>query len=516
MRTPRPTHFDRRRALGVGALALVLGLLAGMALLPGAAHAGSYVVVQCHAQHNLGAPDAVFTRTSDHYVSSAGCAAGQPGLTIRNDAEVTKGGRYGAWSWYPPAGAVFTQVAAQSHIAHDAGHKAYFTITDNAGNVQHRWPREGVFESVDWAAGAHSLIFSSFLACAMPANDSCGRSGSAHNNMRNLWFTLRDLVNPALGLGGELLEAGPRRGTQVLGVGSTDVGGGVWRWRVLVNGAQAAGAEQPCDVIPGGAARRFVPCPQAVLRQFTLNTETPPFRNGSNEIRVCVSDVGWPANETCESRTIQVDNACPSSGASPADGLTAEFARGRARAVVPSNRRARISGRVRGAGGGAKVCVFSRAVEGAGPERLEAVIRAGERGSFAHLLRRGPSRELRLVHRHGTRAVETELRVAVRARPRLKVGPRSHLSNGQVARFRGKLPGPRAGRRVVVLQASVGGRWQAFKTARTGPDGRFAASYRFRETTGRRLYRFRAVVREQAGYPYLKGASPIRRVVVSG
>ena len=67
-----------------------------------------------------------------------------------------------------------------------------------------------------------------------------------------------------------------------------------------------------------------------------------------------------------------------------------------------------------------------------------------------------------------------------------------------------------------MLQARVGGRWQAFESARSGPEGRFAARYRFRETTGRRLYRFRAVVREQAGYPYLKGASPVRRVVVSG
>jgi hypothetical protein len=68
----------------------------------------------------------------------------------------------------------------------------------------------------------------------------------------------------------------------------------------------------------------------------------------------------------------------------------------------------------------------------------------------------------------------------------------------------------------VVLQARVGRRWQAFKSARTGTEGRFRARYRFRDTTGRRLYRFRAIVRAQAGYPYLAGASPVRRVLVRG
>ena len=108
---------------------------------------------------------------------AAGCASGGPGLTIRNEAEVTKPGRYASWSWYPPAGTVFTQVAAQSHIAHDAGHRAYYAITDNAGNVQQRWPREGGLRLRGLGRGAHAVVFASFLACAVPANSSCGPLG---------------------------------------------------------------------------------------------------------------------------------------------------------------------------------------------------------------------------------------------------------------------------------------------------------------------------------------------------
>ena len=206
---------------------------------------------------------------------------------------------------------------------------------------------------------------------------------------------------------------------------------------------------------------------------------------------------------------MQVDNPCRSSGTA-ASGLEAAFAGGAAAAELASNRRARIAGRARGAGTGATVCVFATPSRPGAEEYLEGEARTGPGGRFAYLVRRGPSRRLRLVHRHGGHVVEAELGLGVRARPRLKVGPRSRLRNGDVARFRGKLPGPYAGGRVVVLQARLGKRWLAFKSARTTPDGRFRADYRFRETTARRLYRFRAVVREQAGYP-VPAAAPRRR-----
>jgi hypothetical protein len=288
----------------------------------------------------------------------------------------------------------------------------------------------------------------------------------------------------------------------------------VWRWRLLVNGSALASAEQPCDIIPGGAARSFKPCPGSATHSFALDTEAAPFRQGSNDVRLCVTDVGWPANEACLIRTVVVDNSCGSSGSSAARALEAGFVSGGAETTVRSDRRATVRGRVEGGGDAASVCVFATISGDGEAESLEGHARADGSGRFTHVLPRGPSRRLRLVYRHGSELVERELTLRVRARPRLKLGPRSRLQNGQVARFRGKLPGPRATGRVVVLQARLGRRWQAFKSARSGIDGRFRARYRFRETTERRLYRFRAVVREQAGYPYLKGASPVRRVVV--
>lgn len=511
----RSDHRHARRLLVIAGVALALAMAAMLLLAPGAARAGTYVAVQCDAQHNVGSSNAVFTRTSDHYTPGTACAGAGGGKLIRHHSDVTKPGRWGAWSWYPPAGTVFTQITSQSHVAHDAGHKGNYTIIDGSGQVHYRWPREGTYDAVDWAAGVEATAFSAWLACHGGPDGNCGSSANAHNHVRRLWFTFRDSSSPVLSLAGELFEAGPRRGPQSFQVSASDVGGGVWRWRVSVNGVPADSAEQPCDIIPGGAARSFVPCPGSASQSFALETDSAPFRQGSNEVRVCVTDVGWPANESCLTRTVQVDNGCPSSGEGASRSLDAGFGSG-TEAKVASNRRATVRGRLTGAGAGARICVFATPSRPGAEEYLEGRSVADDGGRFTYVAARGPSRGLRIVHRHRSRSIERELVLRVRARPRLKVGPRSHLRNGQVARFRGKLPGPWAERRVVVLQARLGTRWQAFKTARTGTQGRFTARYRFRETTARRLYRFRAVVREQAGYPYLKGASPVRRVVVSG
>jgi hypothetical protein len=510
----RPATKVRRAAL---IAALALGLIALLALAR-PARAGTYVAVQCHPDYDLAAANAVFSRTSDHYVPASACAGSGQGLQITNNADATKDGRYGAWSWYPPAGTEFTHITSEAQVSHDSGHKGLVTIIDAAGNVHWRWPAEGSWQPVEWSAGSSAVAYTAWLQC-YGAGGNCGRSGVAHSRVRRLWFTLADRSAPTLSLGGSLFEPGPRRGPQGAQLAATDAGGGVWRWRLLVNGSSAASAEAGCDIVPGGPARRFAPCPPSATHAFALDTEAAPFRHGANAVTACVSDVGWPANEVCHTRQVSVDNACRSSGNAAPTAIEASFANGRSVATAPSNRRLAIRGALSGRGDAhlsdASVCVFAEPVTGGG-ERHEGTARTDDAGRFRYSPPRGPSRRLRLVHRHGSEQVERTLTLRVRARPRLKVGPRSRLRNGQVAHFRGKLPGPAASGRVVVLQARVGGRWQAFESARSGPEGRFVARYRFRETTGHRLYRFRAVVREQAGYPYLKGASPVRRVVVSG
>ena len=113
-----------------------------------------------------------------------------------------------------------------------------------------------------------------------------------------------------------------------------------------------------------------------------------------------------------------------------------------------------------------------------------------------------------VIARHGL-----ELRSVVR--PSLGVSPRAGLKIGDRLRFAGALPQPACTERLVKIQARLGKRrWQAFRTDRTGRDCKFAARYRLRGTRDARRYRFRALVPQQAGYPFERGRSQVAKVKV--
>ncbi len=68
----------------------------------------------------------------------------------------------------------------------------------------------------------------------------------------------------------------------------------------------------------------------------------------------------------------------------------------------------------------------------------------------------------------------------------------------------------------MALQARVGRKWRTFKQVQTRDGGRFRGKYRFTQTVGRVRYIFRALVKNQSGYPYDPGASRKRKLVVRG
>jgi hypothetical protein len=57
-------------------------------------------------------------------------------------------------------------------------------------------------------------------------------------------------------------------------------------------------------------------------------------------------------------------------------------------------------------------------------------------------------------------------------------------------------------------------RWITVDTRRTGPKGRFRAAYRFTSTRSTTVYRFRALVRGENGYPFVTAHSGTVRVTV--
>ena len=74
---------------------------------------------------DLAAANALFSRTSDHYVPAAACAGPARACRSQTSSDTTKDGRYGAWSWYPPTSTEFTHITSEAHVSHDSVTRAW-------------------------------------------------------------------------------------------------------------------------------------------------------------------------------------------------------------------------------------------------------------------------------------------------------------------------------------------------------------------------------------------------------
>jgi hypothetical protein len=97
-----------------------------------------------------------------------------------------------------------------------------------------------------------------------------------------------------------------------------------------------------------------------------------------------------------------------------------------------------------------------------------------------------------------------------------RVGPK-RVRNKHAVLFAGRLtagPMPRKGK-LVNLQVVVDGRWHTFATVRSTKSGKFKFRYRFKRTFTRVTYRFRALSRYEAAYPFVAGHSKTVHVRVN-
>jgi hypothetical protein len=345
--------------------------------------------------------------------------------------------------------------------------------------------------------------FTARLSCRRVSG--CGAGRRARIRIKRIALAVRDGAKPTIAVGGAALRPGSKRGVQPIAAAARDVGGGIHRLLVQVNGLPVTAYNARCRQANGWALR-VRPCPPGVRKIFRLETTEAPFHQGSNVIRLCSSDYasGTTANRACATRRINVDNLCPISPTG--DG---------------GQRSVSVHGRVLSANGspvtGARVCLATRVPTAGERERVAAAPTTGADGRFTAALPTGPSRDVRVAYWWSrTHVAERRLRLTMPAHPRLKVRPHHPLRNGDAARFAVKLQRPAAGRRWVRIQARSGHRWVQVRNGRTNAKGIFRARYRFHATTGRRRYRFRAVVPSQRGYPYERGHSRVRRVTVVG
>lgn len=294
-----------------------------------------------------------------------------------------------------------------------------------------------------------------------------------------------------------------------------------------MNGATAPGngrdLTSQCVLSTGpiaGAPVKLAPCPSPATYLTTMHTGAEPWQQGANLLEVCAID--YAGNENCASRIVQVDNSCPGSGGVRARRLDAGIAKRRAvrsRAWLSSGQRPVVRGQLDDAEGDpvgdATVCVYQRVMLPDASWELVATPRTQSSGRFATYIGRGPSRELRFVYRYNNRFERDAAALRSIVRPTFRLQPRV-VRNGNSVRFSGRLPGPRHDRRVVVIQARGGKKWITFKAPRTNNAGFFRARYRFTRTSGTQRYVFRVLVKWQRGYPYERGRSFKRTVLVKG
>lgn len=352
---------------------------------------------------------------------------------------------------------------------------------------------------------------------------TCAPGGSVY--ARYLAATEVDPIAPQLAAPqGSLFDGAIARGRQSLSGEATDGGGGVSEIDVLVNGQVAGRPSTPhCNVaqvanpsIVGTVAASPTPCPASLRSSWTLDTSAPPFQNGLNSVQVCASDfstLGEPNSSCSAPRQVNVDNSCAESPVSGGETLSAKFAGPHDEEItVPFDHSAKVvGGLANGAGdaiSGATICVQMQTQGSAQGLVPVATTTTDARGHFTYKVPPGPNREVLVGYRHDTFQLERSVRYHAHARPTLQITP-SMIGNGSRALISGKVPGPSAAGRVVVLQASAlhSSRWFTFHRATADRRGVFSSHYRFDETTRTTTYRIRAVVPRQHGYPWAAGHS---------
>jgi hypothetical protein len=530
-----------RARKGVVSLPVVcasLAVIAGALILGGgSARGGMYKVAQCHPGFGVGQGAAAFHRTSGAFRGTAACGSRGKGLEVEHMGGRSQRGRFGRWRIQAPAGTVLERIRARASARAAGGYHPSLVVERFDGSAAVIPGITGGVEAVSWEGVGRAVA--ARLACARTSG-RCGRSTNAFVGVKRMLLTLRDHVDPSIrALTGSMLASGTQRGTRIVRVQAGDVGSGVRRLLLLVNGnpvsARDLAGTGDC-ALRGEIATTLRPCPLRASGAFSLDTSGPagtarPFRQGPNSVRVCATDqaLQGTANSDCRTRQVWIDNACP---VWPEQGVRRLRVRFKGGGKSPQSIRVRqgrgamILGTALSAAGnpiaGARLCVGQRLDRRGQPERIvKEQVKTNSRGRFSVHLQPGASRLVRVAHWSGPNEVlERRLHLRVAAKPRLRLTPNRILHNGEALHFHVKLRGRfPAHKRVSIRVKPPGGEWQLVSSdciGKTRSSGRFECRYRFQATTGRRRYAFRAFVPRQRGYPYLGGHSATRRQTVVG
>jgi hypothetical protein len=261
----------------------------------------------------------------------------------------------------------------------------------------------------------------------------------------------------------------------------------------------------------------------ATVKNAPPTSPTPPDGGGTSNSGGGSTDAGSGGSGLPNG----VDAGGASGGGAAAGGpvLTVSFgANGRTKLAAKYARTVTVRGHLTDGAGGpvADAQLAYSAVSTKAGARVQNLgsVRTDSSGTFSiAVATKLGSRQLRFTYSPqlgGAVAATAQAQLDVMAPVRFKVGPK-RVRNKQTVLFSGRLtagPMPRKGK-LVNLQVVVDGRWHTFATVRSTKTGKFKYRYRFMRTFRRVTYRFRALSRFEAAYPFVAGHSKTIRVRVN-
>jgi hypothetical protein len=327
-----------RRAARTSLFALLA--TAALAAAPGAAHAGSYVLVGCADLAGALGPGHV-VRPADGwfleqgvYPSRNDCAAGRAGsgifATHRSEANLFR--------LNAPAHTRITRFVT-TYRAHLSGAAEWAVPTlvvaaGHAGSWEYIPPARGYIGAspIDFgedraAADAHDAD-ALRIGVRCDLRGPCSEGGQPAARFHALAVVLRDDQAPQVTV---TPPNGHVRGTIELPLGATDEGGGVFERALAVDGRRLVGAALcttvPASVGPQRHVVRRVPCPLDAPARVPLDTRTLP--DGPHVLLAHAEDIA--GNTRSAEATILADNRPPRAGsvglvgsAEVSEALTAE------------------------------------------------------------------------------------------------------------------------------------------------------------------------------------------------
>jgi hypothetical protein len=476
-------------------------------------------------------------------------------FTFRVAGPQIAGGQNGWARWTAPAGTQLVGLEVSWGASSDLpygpaeGTGQVTAVTDKQVLLVRNTPFSVSFGAADAPPFQPSLLPARVFEIGFSCLDTCfsGDGQMFYANVRYARFDVEDSSSPVGGLIGPATDAQTWSRVVRFGLNAADVGGGLYRAMVEVDGVDAQAvplgdAARPCQELGRDPnLNEFAaaqPCPLRI-DNGSLAIDAAKLPQGRHTVRVLLEDAA--GNRTAifgpVTRNITASEAIgPGSdpalrgaangdGASDAAKLTAHWGRRGSRTLLVSGfgRSHVVRGRLRTMDGApianAVLDVVSRTTAVNARELAKRTgPRTGADGAWFVVLPRGvSSRDVTFryrSHANDTIASATAtVRLRVRAGVRLAIRPR-RARTGQAIRFSGRLlggPMPRGGKQVVLMARASRGAWVRFNVVRTDGRGRFRSVYRFRQP-GAALYRFRALSLSEAAYPYLAGGSNVVKV----